>query len=190
MPPKMNWTQIRKILIDQDRERLIETIKGLYTLSPQNKAFLHTQFSESHQDPAYLEACRKRIVKAIYPNVFVPGNPKFAQARKAVNDYKKDTNDLRGTIDLELTIVEQGTELSSDYGDFDMPFYERLETALFNAVKMIQSSPTRVQLYHHFQSRFEKLERQADQFGYGYGESIWEAVSLLKDIDSTFDPEI
>ena len=93
--------------------------------------------------------------------------PKFAQARKAFNAYKKATGDITGTIDLLLTYVERSTAFTIDFGDIDMSFYERLETALYNAADLIKDSPTRIQLYEHFQPRFDKLLYEAGGMGCG-----------------------
>ena len=63
----MNWSQIRNKLKEQNPDQLIELIKGLYNLSPANKAYIRKRFNESPQDPAFLEKCRKQIINAIYP---------------------------------------------------------------------------------------------------------------------------
>jgi hypothetical protein len=177
----MNWPQIRKELKQHNPDQLIALIKGLYDLSPANKAFIRKLFAESPQDPAFLERCRRQIIQAIYPpRRIYPGDPNFREARKAVNAYKKATGDIQGTIDLLLTYVERGTALTSDFGDIDMPFYERLETALYNAVDLIKSSPTRIQIYGHFRPRFIKLQQEAGWMGWGYGDTITDVVSDLE----------
>jgi len=177
----MNWLQIRKELKTKTVDQLIEIIKSLYDLSPDNKAHLRKQFSESPQDPAFLEKCRKEIIVAIYPpRRKYPDLPNFRAARKAVNAYKKATGDQPGTIDLLLTYVERGTAFTKDFGDINMPFYERLETALYNAVDLIKASPTRVQTYSHFQLRFIQLQRDAGWMGWGYGDTINDVVADLE----------
>jgi hypothetical protein len=77
------------------------------------------------------------------PHMKYPDYPKFAQARKAINAYKKATGDHKGGIDLLLTYVEAGTCYTVDFGDIDAPFYERLETALDNAGEAIKVHPLR-----------------------------------------------
>jgi hypothetical protein len=51
----MNWTDIRKILKDAPNEALLDILKGLYNLSPQNKAFIRTQLLPGRQDKELLE---------------------------------------------------------------------------------------------------------------------------------------
>jgi hypothetical protein len=169
----MNWPQLRKHLEDQSPARILEIVKGLYALSPQNKAYLRKQFAETLEDPAFLEKCRTQIINAIYPpRRKYPDDPKFAQARKAVNEYKKATGDMKGVIDLLLTYVESGTRFTLDFGDIDEPFYERLETALDNAAELILAHPMRKSLYSLFRPRFQKLARDAGWMEWGYGDFV------------------
>lgn len=137
----MNWPQIRKQLRQKDPDQLIDLLKSLYDLSPGNKAFLRLQISDLPQDTEFLEKCRQQVIQAIYPpQRNYPDYPKFAQARKAVNEYNKTTKDINGTVDLLLTYAERGTAFTSDFGDIDDPFYQRLETALFNAIDLIKGA--------------------------------------------------
>ena len=173
MENTMNWPQLRKHLEDQSPPQITEIIKGLYDLSPQNKAFLRKQFAETLEDPAFLEKCRTQIINAIYPpRRKFPGDPKFAQARKAINEYKKATGDIKGVIDLSLVYVECGTRYTLAFGDIDEPFYERLETALENAAELLLAHPMRTPLYNIFRPRFQKLVRDAGWMGWGYGDFI------------------
>ncbi|MEW6405010.1 MAG: hypothetical protein AB1649_24705 [Chloroflexota bacterium] len=177
----MNWSQLRKQLQEGSPERLIELLKGLYDLSPANKAFLRQQFSETPQDTEFLEKCRQQVIQAIYPpQRQYPDYPKFSQARKAINEYKKATNDINGIVDPLLTYVERGTAFTGDFGDIDEPFYERLETALSNAADLITASPTRIQLYQNFRPRFLHLRKDAGWMGWGYGDAVKEIVAELE----------
>lgn len=62
----MSWTELRKSLKELSPDTLIELLKGLHDLSPQNKAWLRAQVLPVGQDTAYLEECRKKVIKAIY----------------------------------------------------------------------------------------------------------------------------
>ncbi len=178
----MNWPQIRKQLRQKDPDQLIDLLKGLYDLSLANKAFLRLQFSDHPEDTEYLEKCRQRVIQAIYPpQRNFPDYPKFAQARKAVNEYKKVTGDVNGIVDLLLIYVERGTAFTSDFGDIDEPFYERLETALSNAADLIKTSPTRIQLYQIFRARLLRLRKDAGWMGWGYGDTVNDIISELED---------
>jgi len=139
----MNWPDIRKILKDAPNEALLEIIKGLYNLSPQNKAFIRAQIFPGRQDAELLEKSRKKVVREIYPdNVKFPGKPRFGESRKAIRAYHKATGDIPGTFDLMLLHVERGTQFTNDFGDIDEPFYIALETMLGNTIDLLFNSPT------------------------------------------------
>ena len=60
------WTDLRKALKELPPEQLIELLKGLHDLSPQNKAWLQAQVLPVGQDTGYLEDCRQKIIKLVY----------------------------------------------------------------------------------------------------------------------------
>ena len=177
----MNWTDIRKILKDAPNEILLELIKGLYNLSPQNKAFIRTQILPGQQDTELLEKSRKQVIRAIYPDtVNFPGLPRFGESRKIIRAYQKATSDISGTLDLMLLHVERGTQFTGDFGDIDEPFYIALETMLGNAVDLLFESPDPEALYEQFSKRFQGLERAASQIGWGYGDNVSEMIGDLQ----------
>lgn len=177
----MNWTDIRKILKDAPNEALLDIIKGLYNLSPQNKAFIRTQLLPGQQDKELLEKSRKQVIRAIYPdNVMFPGKPRFGESRKVIRTYQKATGDVAGTLDLMLLHVERGTQFTNDFGDIDEPFYIALETMLGNIVDVLFESPDAKALYAQFGSRLNRLERSASGIGWGYGDTVSDMVSDLQ----------
>jgi len=177
----MNWTNIRKILKDAPNEILLELIKGLYNLSPQNKAFIRTQIFPGRQDTELLEKSRKQVIRAVYPDYAnFPGTPRFGESRKVIRAYQKATGDPFGTLDLMLLHVERGTQFTNDFGDIDEPFYIALETMLGNAIELMFKSPNPEALYEQFSRRFQMLERAASEIGWGYGDAVSEMIADLQ----------
>lgn len=178
----MNWTDIRKILKDAPNEALLDILKGLYNLSPQNKAFIRTQLLPGRQDKELLEKSRKQVVRAIYADTKgIPHMPRFGESRKTIRAYQKATSDIAGTLDLMLLHVERGTQFTNDFGDIDEPFYIALETMLGNIVDLLFESPDAKALYAQFSNRFNRLERNASDIGWGYGDAVSEMVSDLRE---------
>ena len=178
----MNWTDIRKILKDVPNEALTEIIKGLYGLSPQNKAFIRTQLFPGQQDKELLEKSRKQVIRAIYVETKgIPHMPRFGESRKVIRAYQKATSDIAGTLDLMLLHVERGTQFTNDFGDIDEPFYIALETMLGNAVDLLFESPNAEALYAQFSNRLNKLERTASRIGWGYGDAVSEMIGDLRE---------
>jgi hypothetical protein len=178
----MNWTDIRKILKDAPNEALLDIIKGLYNLSPQNKAFIRTQIFPGQQDTELLENSRKQVIRAIYPETSgIPHDPRFGESRKVIRAYQKATGDISGTLDLMLLHVERGTQFTNDFGDIDEPFYIALETMLGNAMDLLLKSPNHEALYEQFSGRFQSLKRAAGGIGWGYGDNVSDMVSDLQE---------
>ena len=178
----MNWTDIRKILKDAPNEALLDILKGLYNLSPQNKAFIRTQLLPGRQDKELLEKSRKQVIRAIYADTKgFPDMPRFGESRKVIRIYQKATGDVAGTLDLMLLHVERGTQFTNDFGDIDEPFYIALETMLGNIVDLLFESPDAKALYTQFENRFDRLERSASDIGWGYGDVVSEMIGDLRE---------
>ncbi len=176
------WTKLHKVLKELPPERLIDLLKGLHDLSPQNKAWLCSKVLPFWQDSAYLEECRRKVIRAVYdPARKFPDRPRFRDARKVISDYKKATQDLAGTLDLMLTYVERGHAFTLDFGDIDMPFYDALMNMLERFALELKKSPAPRELYQHFHARLLAIQRTAD-IGWGYGDFVRDTVSELEEM--------
>ena len=175
----MNWTDICKILKDAPNEALLDILKGLYNLSPQNKAFIRTQLLPGRQDKELLEKSRKQVIRAIYADTKgIPHMPRFGESRKAIRTYQKATGDVAGTLDLMLLHVERGTQFTNDFGDIDEPFYEGLELMLDDFRDLLLANP---HLYKagDLSLRLPCLAQAAGWMGWGYGDYVTEQVSKI-----------
>lgn len=176
----MTWVDLRQALKEQSSEKLVDLLKGLHDLSPQNKAWLRAKVLPVDQDTAYLEECRQKIIKAVYnPARKFPDMPRFRDAKKVISEYKKSTKDLAGTLDLMITYVERGHAFTNDFGDIDEPFYDALIKMLDRFAIELQKSPTRRELYDRFRSRLLKMNRTAE-IGWGYGDFVHDTVAELE----------
>jgi hypothetical protein len=176
----MAWRDLREALQELSREQVIELFKGLHDLSPQNKAWLRGKLLPMGQDAAYLEACRRKVIKAVYdPEKNLPGRPRFRDAKRIVSEYRKSTRDLRGTLDLMLTYVECGHAFTNDFGDIDEPFYNALSNMLERFAVELRSSPARREMFAQFRPRLLEMRRSSD-IGWGYGDMVREIVDDLE----------
>lgn len=174
------WTDLRKALKELPPEQLLELLRGLYDLSPQNKAWLRARVLPIGQDSDYLEECRQKVIRAVYnPARKTPDMPRFRDAKKVISEYKKTTKDLAGTLDLMLTYVERGHAFTNDFGDIDMPFYDALINMLDRFAIELKKSPARRELYDRFRLRLLKMNRTAD-IGWGYGDFVHNTFAELE----------
>jgi hypothetical protein len=177
----MSWPTLRKVLVTLPPDRLLDLLKELHDMSPQNKAFLRARCLPIEQDAGYLDECRRKVVRAIYPETArFPGRPRFADAKKVIAEYNKATRDLNGTLDLQLLYVERGTQFTDDFGDIDEPFYIALETMLEKFATGLKNAPSGQALYAKFRSRLRQLHAKASNFGWGYGDTLNDVLSELE----------
>ena len=178
----MSWTDLRQALKELPPERLVELLKGLHDLSPQNKAWLHARVLPVGQNTAYLEECRQKVIKLIYNQArYLPDMPRFREAKKIISDYKAATQDLAGTLDLMLTYVEGGHAFTNDFGDIDEPFYDKLINMLGRFAFELKNSPAHRELYDRFRQRLLNMNSTAD-IGWGYGDFVHKTIGELEEM--------
>lgn len=177
----MKWSELKPLLEDLPRQALIDLLKGLYHLSPQNKAWLTARFAPPQANREYFDRSRKQVIRLVYdPRRKFPSMPRFRDAKKVISEYKKSTGDPAGTLDLMLTYVERGHAFTNDFGDIDMPFYEALLNMLDRFARDLQRLPDWPGLYEtRFRPRLLALAATAD-IGWGYGDAVRETVGQLE----------
>ena len=176
----MSWTEIEKQLGELPADEVIKLVKGLHGLSPQNKAWLKSKLLTIAQDAEYLEACRRKVSNYVYKETTrIPPMPRYGEARKVIVEYRKFTDDLRGTLDLMLTYIERGHQFTLDFGDINEPFYLALEDMWERFAVELRRSPARYELYEQFKPRLLKMRRRSD-IGWGYGDTVRGTVDELE----------
>jgi hypothetical protein len=176
----MSWNEIEKQLRELPADEVAKLLKGLYNLSPQNKAWLKSKLLPIVQDTKYLEDCRRKVSNYVYKDTKgIPPMPRFVEAKKVIAEYRKSISDMRGTLDLMLTYIERGHQFTLDFGDIDEPFYIALENMWEQFAVELCSSPAKYELYKQFVPRLMKMRRRSD-IGWGYGDTVRETVDEME----------
>lgn len=92
-------------------------------------------------------------------------------ARTALNDYKKVSGDLESNIDLMVSYVENGTELTLKYGDMWGAFYTSLENVYIDILKTLAKLENR-HLIDKFKPRLIALVDKTEDIGWGYHDTL------------------
>ena len=96
-----HWNEIKAEL--GKRSNAIDIVKELYELSDQNKYFREARFLDFTINT--IEPYKKIIVKALNPDPF-KNEPIFIdKAQKAVEDYRKSTNDHNSSMELAFLFL-------------------------------------------------------------------------------------
>jgi hypothetical protein len=169
------WSTVRPYLAKLEKPALLSLVKDLYDGAAENRDFIEARF---HQDGgAILEKYRHKIVEQFYP---VRGEPKLklGEARKAIRDYRKATQNATGTTELLLTFVENGTRFTHDYGDIDERFYNGVESALDELATLLRGEARA--LYPGFAERLAKVERMSRGIGWGFHDFVADVIGSLE----------
>ena len=161
----LTWSQVKTKLSDASQQQLLDIIRDLYNLNPDNKVFLssHLQVGDPRD---LLEPYRRRIRREFNPD---RGFPKLnlGAARKALNDFKKASADPRAVADLMVYYVEQGVQCTLQYGDIDEAFYSSLESVFSDAIETITKTGN-VEIIAEFCPRLERIVRDTSGIGWGF----------------------
>lgn len=163
-----SWHNIRRTLASKSQRELLNLIRDLYNLRPEVQDFINARFVVS---AANLKPYQKTIQKALYPDVTHGGDIDLERGRKAINDYKKATNDPIGTLDLMTYYVECGTQFAVEYHYGDEALYEDLDEMFTRVVKTLQQSEQ--ELVDKFLPRLRTIAREAEDIGWGYGDAVY-----------------
>ena len=161
----LTWSQFKTKLSGVSHQELLNIIRDLYKLNPDNKVFLSSHLQIG--DPRNLsEPYRRRIRNEFNPD---RGFPKLnlKAARKALNDFKKASTDPRAVADLMVYYVEQGVQCTLQYGDIHEGFYSSLESVFTDAIEVIKQTGDS-EIMAEFYTRLEQIVRDTSGIGWGF----------------------
>ncbi|MEM7539805.1 MAG: DUF6155 family protein [Chloroflexota bacterium] len=178
----LTWTQIKKELSGASKQELLLLIRDLHKLNTDNKVFLSSRLKLG--DPQTLmEPYRKRIDTELSPGKDAP-NLNLRNARKALNDFKKASDDPKAIADLMLYYVEQGTLCALTYGDMYEGFYNSMESVYSDAIDFVTGTGDD-ELIEELRPRFEKLVYDTVHMGWGYHDMLDELYYNYYPLDET-----
>jgi len=164
------WNDIKKQIKEFSNDGLINLIKDLYEVSPTNKAFLQTRFGGSSPQ-ATLEPYKKRIQSPLIWRGNTPPSLKVSDARKAISEYKKATNDEEGTLELRLFYLDCLVKCFTDFGVDDEAYVNSIDTALSNFIDGLKKANS-ARLYKKFEKQFKSLTTRYDNWGCGVDDDL------------------
>ena len=169
---KPGWSQVKAVLAEQEHKELLKLIGDLYRLSKDNRVFIESRLLAG-EDALY--HYKQVISEAVYPDIERGKPVRFSVGKKAISDYKKATNDSIGTLELMVHYLEQGNQLTVDYGDIDEPFYAGLESMFDRILNALDKESANSQ--KRFVPRLEAVVHAARHMGWGYYDCISEMLN-------------
>lgn len=168
---KPTWKDAKSKLIEKDKSELLKLVSALYSLSSENRSFIHTKYHIGEQTQ---EPYRSIISESLYPDVYKNKPVRLSAGRKAISDYFKATNDSMGKLELMVHYLEMGNQFTVDFGDIDEKFYSSLESMFERIVSSLKEQPPDIQDKYH--PRLEKVVSSATNIGWGYYDYISDII--------------
>ena len=162
------WLATKSALLKLERADLVRLIAELYRREKSNRNYLHTRFALG--DDA-LKPYRKIIDASVYPDAGRKWSLQIAKAKRAIDDYSKAArNDKKGTVELMVHFVEQGTQFALDYQFMDERFARALLGMYRRAVWEVLELPNPEQ--HPYWDRLYDILSSAEPIGWGYYDAL------------------
>lgn len=169
---------MQKKLYSLDKKELVELLKGLYSLSEDNEAYVQT-FLQRNQSPVVsLEKYKKIIAKAleydpIYIHESADNDYDFEKCEKALKAYQSASkNNMLGYAELLVYTIEQANKITLEYGDIDEGYYEAIEEWYDNAAQLIVILNGTGSEISTLVERMEKIYLSTDSIGWGYYDTL------------------
>ena len=164
----MSKAKLKKHMLSMTKEQVVDVMLELYSSSKEAKSWL--EFYIEPDVKKELEKYKKAIRNQFFSWKGYPKDPSFRECNNLVSSFMKLYPDPHTTADLMLYYVEQGCELTRQFGDYDAPFYRAVENNFNKAMKFISEYNLDVELY----PRIKRMIDSVDCLGYGFQDNLWE----------------
>lgn len=176
---KPTWRDVKAVLQDWERDRLIGLIQDFHKLSAANADFLYARLLDADAAQT-LAPYKKRIKQAISPAQPWKQDVQLREGKKAISDYKKASGDVRGILSLMVYYIQCGNDFTLEFGDIDETFYDSLCSMLDQVKRQLL-----VENDHNLAAEFipvleQEFQRIDGQMGWGYPDEFGEQVAELR----------
>ena len=164
---KITVTALKKKLELKSKQELIQEITELYKKFPAVKEYYQVQ----EGDIEVISEKYKDIIKKEFVDGYTRGLPKarLSVARKAVQDFKKFTNNPELLADIMLTFVESISDFNTEFGTDSEAFYTSPENMFEKTLELLKKND----LLSIFEKRAYRIVDNATE-GWGHFDSLQE----------------
>lgn len=167
---KISLPELKKQLKTYKPEELVSIIVDCYKSSADVKKYIHMMLDPESTENQLFEEAKKKVLIQFYPDRG-EAKLKFAEARKAISEFNKLTNNQVRTIELMIYYVELGVQMTNEYGDMYESFYNSMVSMYQSAVQKI-AEDTSGGRYHLFRERLMTIIARAGNVGWGFEEGL------------------
>lgn len=162
----MKINELKRNLKESTKEELIKEIVDLFKKNDFVKDYYDSKYGAENSLSVLIKH------KDIIENEFFPkrgdGRARLSIAKKAINEFKKLSQDKTLIAELMIFYVETGVKYTDCYGDIDEPFYLSMESMYERVVKFIVSN----NLVAIFNDRCLKIVNDTAGMGWGFHDQL------------------
>jgi hypothetical protein len=183
---KLSLPELNKQLKTYKAEELVSIIIDCYKSSADVKKYIHMMLEPESTENQLFDEAKKKILHQFYPD---RGEPKLklAEAKKAISEFVKLSNNQVKMIELMIYYVELGVEFTNDYGDMYESYYDSMASMYQNVLNKINDNGSG--LYHVFQDRLRAIVRNTSGVGWGFHDQLADLFYIFA-VDYEEDPEV
>lgn len=160
---------MNKELKKRGKEELYLLLVELAGLTKENTGFLNLKL-QNNSDEAVIYY-KKKIKDLLWSE-----KPNLREARKAINYFKKISQNTEHLLELMVFYVENGIKIDNEYGDMYEAFYSSIETMFEQIIKMLNHN---TELIPKFKGRLDIIiENSCD--GWGHKDTLMDIYEELK----------
>ena len=160
-------TSLKKYLQSLTHDELVEEVLKISKKFSTVKAYFDMELGDTAQQAALVADCKAKIKKQFFPTRGY-GNPKAAEVRKLISDFRKIAVHPYDVVDVILFRVEQAVDFTNAYGDINEAFYTSTESAFEEALKLMDANA----LVSQFEPRCRKIVLETQDIGWGFADGI------------------
>jgi hypothetical protein len=174
------WSELKKSLQETDQKELINLLHDLFKNSVDNRRYITARYAKTENESKILEAYRKKVINVYYHPRGAANQPHYSVAKKAVNDYSEASGNIKGTMDLALTLVENVMKYLHEFSGID-------EASRVGGSDMIEKfcelgrTEEGQKFYPYFRERLHKIYMDSEDSPYGLGDNLRHYISNLVD---------
>lgn len=175
----MTKNSLKLHLNDLNKSELIRLVEELAKLRKENLVYLEAKFAGPSELLEVIQYYKKIIQNEFYP---MRGEPKMrlSIAKKAINDFKKASQNKEAVLDLMIFYIETGTKFTNDYGDINEAFYMSMESMYGKVVNLLNKTED-ARLIEYFRPRLKAIVENAEGTGWGYYENLSDLYDELRE---------
>ncbi|MEC0231010.1 DUF6155 family protein [Paenibacillus alba] len=174
---KISIPEVKKHLKTYKAEELISIIIDCYRSSEDVKKYIHMMLEPEGTEDQLFEEAKKKVLQQFFPERGV-AKLKLADAKKAISEFGKLSNNPVRTLELMIYYVELGVEFINVYGYFSEPFYNSMASMFYNVNNKIEADSGRG-LYDLFHDELEAIVGESKGVGWGLFEQLCEMFCEL-----------